>query len=106
MELIKEYLKELGKLSIDKINADEINGRSVTNASNIFYNKVNDKVYELVLFMRDLNNVARAYGKSRKNGTRLEDELSDIDMHFNFDKATQKELREKMAETFREVFNF
>lgn len=99
MELIKEYLNELKSLK-----ADEVSGRSVTNISNSFYNKVDDEINELLFFMMDMNNVARAYSRSKKNNTSLENELKDIDMHFNFGKATQKELREKMAETFKEVF--
>ena len=101
MKLIKKYLKELKSLK-----ADEVNGRSVTKASNAFYKQINKELYELALFMLDMNNTARAYSKSIKNNTTLEYELNDINMRFNFDKATQKELREKMAETFKEVFKF
>lgn len=40
----------------------------------------------------------------KKNNSDLVDEIGD--MIYNFDKATQKELKEKMAQTFKEVFNF
>jgi hypothetical protein len=106
MELIKEYLNELKNLK-----ADEISGRSVTDISNSFYarardNKLGDEAEldNLLKFARDMNEVAYAYGKSKKNNTELVDEIGDL--VYNFKNATQKEIKIKMAETFKEVFKF
>ena len=106
MELIKEYLNELKSLK-----ADEVNGRSVSDISNSFYAKARDnklgdeaELESLLKFAIDMNEVAYAYGRSKKNNTELVDEIGN--MRYDFKKATQKELREKMAETFKEVFKF
>ena len=106
MKLIKEYLNELKSLK-----ADEVNGRSVSDISNNFYAKARDnklgdeaELKKLLDFMIDVNEVAYAYDRSKINGTNLVNEIGD--MHYDFKKATQKELKIKMAETFKEVFKF
>ncbi len=106
MKLIKEYLNELKSLK-----ADEVSGRSVSDISNSFYARARDnklgnqqELDELLFFMIDMNETAYAYGRSKKNNTDLINEIGD--MHYNLKKATQKELREKMAQTFKELFKF
>ena len=104
MELIKEYLNELKNLK-----ADEISGRSVSDISNSFYARARDnklgsqeELNELLKFARDINEVAYAYSRSKKNNTELVDEIGDL--IYNFKNATQEELKIKMAQTFKEIF--
>jgi hypothetical protein len=104
MKLIKDYLNELKNLK-----DDEISGRSVTDISNSFYarardNKLGDEaeLENLLDFARDMNATAYAYGRSKENNTELVDELGFL--FYNFKNATQKELKIKMAQTFKEVF--
>ena len=79
MKLIKKYLNELKSLK-----TDEVSGKSVTNISNSFY------------------------AKARDNKLGNEAELENL-LRFAidfFNKATQKELKAKMAKTFRKLFIF
>lgn len=106
MKLIKKYLNELKSLK-----TDEVSGKSVTNISNSFYAKARDnklgneaELENLLRFAIDFNEVAYAYGRSKKNNSDLIDEIGD--MIYNFNKATQKELKAKMAKTFRKLFIF